>query len=520
MGKRRSKVTATRRVARALPAAIVAVLCMLVTIAAPADSSWLGRIGREASEAGGGIAGRAARGAAGHIDHGIAHIRRLPESARGEALAAHTTPDGNWQLANAKGEVFTAATAEEMKRGLATLLPDAAARPDRRLAIYLSDEAAARGPAGLKDLPGGASLSVVVGGEAYKLVRRTSGGNVRLLLEARPHITIEIGEVAALRETVAMLGRRIDPDAIRVLSLDPGGPRALPSRPKRDSASQAALPDSVDAFGVAKALPSLRGQTVVVNGRLDGELLWFRPKSGPEQSILVRDLKAAAAEHDISLVLIDTRPARQPGDRTWAWQRVTVSGLDKGAKGTNVGDLMNAVAAPQGGLVLRAGETAKGRLVIEARPPGAPAAKTSEGRGVGAVLQEVVSEATGNLVINLVQLDLPDRERREELDRRLVAGIPSAVQITYLALLIAGIIGLPLAARWWRRVWPLEERSEYGAAAGYWAARGTRGLVLVLLFMPLVAIVTMPAQIAISTWDSVRAVWRMLTWPLRAAGKG
>jgi hypothetical protein len=57
------------------------------------------------------------------------------------------------------------------------------------------------------------------------------------------------------------------------------------------------------------------------------------------------------------------------------------------------------------------------------------------------------------------------------------------------------LLGLPVAWRWWARVWPFETAGEYRNATGYWAARLIRGAVFALLFLPLVAVFAGPVSI-------------------------
>ena len=52
----------------------------------------------------------------------------------------------------------------------------------------------------------------------------------------------------------------------------------------------APLVDIIDPASLPAAMGSMRGQTVLVTGRVDGQLLYVKPSSGPEKSLLVRDL--------------------------------------------------------------------------------------------------------------------------------------------------------------------------------------------------------------------------------------
>jgi hypothetical protein len=450
----------------------------------------------------------------------VAHLESELKAGKGDGLAVHITSSGHWQFANVRGEIMTAAGAEEVRRAIATLrsVAPAAGAPSGPPvgavapvpALILTDEAAGRGAANLDQLPAHAALAVLVDRTAYRLARvpvsdkSGSGKPDRLLADVRPHLLLEVTDPQSLRETLWQLDRKLDPAAVRLLSLEPGGPRTLPATPKRDAAGRSLLPDGVDPFGLVKALPALRGQKVLIVGRLDKDVLWFQPRTGGEQSVLLQDLRDAAMASDIALVVLDARLPRQPGERTWSYLKVNVPGLDEAMKGTTVGDFYNAVASAQGKLVLRVREQTPERFRIEATPlkttwggfgATAPAVRGGEERSVGGVLQDLVSGLTGSVATSGVHMDLRSRARQIELDRRWLPGLPSTLQMGYALLLALGLAAWPTAARWWGRLWPAEDRGEYGAGSGYWAARLIRAFVFVCLFVPAVAAAAFPLQV-------------------------
>ena len=123
--------------------------------------------------------------------------------------------------------------------------------------------------------------------------------------------------------------RPLDRARVRVLALEPGGPSTLTSTPRIDAATSRAAVDIIDPASLPAAMGSIRGQTVLVTGRVDGQLLYVKPSSGPEKSLLVRDLLRAAEDADVNLVVLQsTSTPRQPGGRNWFWQKVEVKGLD------------------------------------------------------------------------------------------------------------------------------------------------------------------------------------------------
>ena len=76
-------------------------------------------------------------------------------------------------------------------------------------------------------------------------------------------------------------------------------------------------------------------------------------------------------------------------------------------------------------------------------------------------------------------------------------------------VLVAGVLAWPVASGWFARLWPSEQRGEYGSGVGYRAAQGVRLLAFVLLFLPIVGI---PALVVFLLLQA----WALLTLPARA----
>jgi hypothetical protein len=133
---------------------------------------------------------------------------------------------------------------------------------------------------------------------------------------------------------------------------------------------------------------------------------------------------------------------------------------------------------------------------------------------VGDLFSGIVSDITGRVITTGVQADMRSAERQEELDQRLIPGIPSDFQVGYLVLVILGLFGVPISRAWWRRLWPPEAATEYAGRAGYWAARVIRGAAFLLVFLPLTAPVSAPYNLLRQIYEAAMApvrFWRWLT---------
>lgn len=481
-------------------AASALVLAAAATLLPDASGAgWLSRLAREAAETGGGVAAKTGKFGLGALDNAAAHVAGLPRLSQGAALAAHVTPEGHWKFASREGTVFTAATPDEMARVATTLAPEIAT--GGKLSLYLSEETVFSGRSFLKDLPKDADLHIVSGKEAYRL-RRTGSGAGDLAAEFRSNIIVGLDDRVLFEETIYRLSRPLNRSNIRALALEPGGPRRLSSVPRYDPATKAALVDQVDPSSLSDALATLKGQTALVSGRIEGNVLTFRPSSGPEQTLDITQLVKAAESADVNLVLLQTSATHQPGGRNWFWQKVEVAGLDDALKRATFADFLSALGGAGSELAVKAATGSQGRVVFSAVP--VPTATTP----ITGTLGEWIGEVTGHVAVRAAEVYARDEARERELDARLIPGIPSTAQFVYLGSLVFGVLAFQVSRSWWGRLWPAEQRADYAGKFGYWAARLTRLLAFVVLFLPLVGI---PAFV----WLCLLQLWAALTAPVR-----
>jgi hypothetical protein len=478
---------------------------MLLAASAPAaQANWLTKLAREAGEVG----TQAPRSGVASLDRAAAHLRALPVAGDGAALAAHATPEGHWKFVNRAGEVFTAGTPDELTRAVPTLLPDAAA--GARLTLYLTEDTVFAERDLLKDLPEGAALRVVVGNDSYPLIKSPGGAPHALYAAVRPNLHVDLTELALFNEAIARLERPLSRSSIRTLALQPGGPTALASAPRIDPGTRGALVDAIDPAALAGAVRSVRGQTVLVTGRVEDDRLLFRPPSGPEQSLKIIDVIEAAADADVNLVILHAPVPRQPGGRNWLWQRIAVDGLDDALKRATFGDFLDALGASRGAFRVSVAREGGGRILIRAVPEAATAEPITG--LVSDWLTTVASNITGNVVTSAIEVHARDESRQSELDSRIIPWLPSYIQAVYLVGLIAGVLGWPVARAWWERIWPKESRAEYSAPVGYHAAQAARFAAFLLLFLPVAGLPALFVSLLLQLVGIALLPVRFLRW--------
>lgn len=434
----------------------------------------------------------------------------VPLKVRAPALvlAASVTAEGHWTFVNQAGLRFTAARPEEVGKVYDNLAPDGLGRATRPapMVIYLAGEAVFSHGEHLRLLPSDAQLRVVVGGTSFPLRRFGTGGAGAWLAEVRANVFIQAPDETVFSETVWQLMRPLKTRGMRILRLDPAGPDTL--RPRGlvigGGAGEARrrVADAVKPERLAGALSSLRGQTAVLTGRLQGDdRLVFRTPTGVEQKLVLGPVRAAAAEADVNLVVVNASAPRQPGARNWLWLSVEVDGLADALRQERLGDFLNSVAGGRRRLLVRARTRGADRVTLKVLPTRAGVLEREPGL-FDEVLSELGAEVVGSVIPHAVDADLVSRAQQRELDWRLVPGVPTGVQFGAGLALLAGIFGLPVALRWWRQIWPVEARADYAGRSGFLAARAVRLVVFALFFLPLIGV---PALL----WGVVKAGRRL-----------
>ena len=163
--------------------AAAALAVVLASSAAPVHADWLSRLARIGEH---GAASGVARGATA-LERAAGHLSQVP--AKTAALAAELSREGHWTFVNRAGERFTAANADELRRAVPVLIPEAA-KSETKFALYLTEDSLFRERTRLRDLPANADLRVLSGATSYRF--------------------IHAGEGAASRAFVALLATRRD----------------------------------------------------------------------------------------------------------------------------------------------------------------------------------------------------------------------------------------------------------------------------------------------------------------------
>jgi hypothetical protein len=483
----------------------------------PAEANWFTRIVKEAGDiADSGLdAGKIAiqRGAprsVGRIADAVQRIKKRDKQAA--VVGAAAVGPGEWTFVNAAGEVFTAANADELARVRKVLLPDA--DPRRATKIVVSQTALFGDIKGLTAAFPDAELAVAYGRDKTYALRGipkpVTAEAPAWRLRVRSNVDLALSTRANMTAALEVLERKIRRDKLTVMAVRQSkpSPGARP-RASKDAAGIAGL--EVAEADVAAAMAGLRGRTVVLTGRISGDTLTYRTAVGFDRELALAPIREAAARNDVTLLLVNSPSPRQPGVRNWLWQKASVSGLDDALKQPDLAGLVDKLAEGSGRMVASVEKTGPYRTVLVIEPE--PSSLNLPGSGlIGDITATVISETTGNLLTRAIEMDATSAARQDELDWRLIPLVPSVLQLGYLVSFVLGLFGLPFLRVWWRKVWPPEMASEYASRVGLFLARVVRGLVFLIVFLPLAGIPAAIANFGYSLWGYIMLPFRVLFW--------
>lgn len=487
-------------------AVVLLVLALAWATAAPAAANWLTKALDHAGDSAGKGAMRGLNGLDPDLGTALSHVKALPERADVQALAAEAGQEGHWRFVNARGETFTAASADELARVRESLLPGTTGK----LALYLTPDTIFAQRALLADLPEGSEIFIATRSGTHRVVREGGPGGQTLLAEIRPNLRVQLISEDLFAETLFQLGQPLKPSSLRILALETGSADALTALPRFDSATRMALVDRIDPARLATSLQRVRGQTVILTGNIEEGTLRFIDAGGGSGSLPLDAVRAAARDADVNLVIVKAVTPRQPGGRNWLWQTTSVPGLDAAVKQPIFGDFLAAIGAKDTPLTVTSHRDGAGRVVLDALPP--PLAEQPITDALTGWVDAMAGEALGRIAVAGIEADVRDKDRQTELDRRIIPGLPSWIPIAYLLALCLAVFDLGTVRRWWSRLWPPEDRAEYGGALGYWLARGVRGLLFVLVFLPVVGVPAFVRYLGVQAWAIVTAPVRLLRW--------
>ena len=469
----------TRRIAKRVASARVAIVCALMILAVVAGGTARATASDDVTFEG--------------LDVVAAEIRGFGRDASEDAdagrprlFAGATNALGHWRFVNSEGRQVTARGPEEVAAAFRWMAPTGpSVREDEPVGVLLVPLTTAQSsPAVLRQIPDRLTLAAFVGDRHVPIVLARDG---RVFARAARRILVPLGDADLAEELLWHLRRPFGPRPLTVLSVTSasGVAGAQADSTGSDAHADAAVRvRHVDPLGLSDAFADSHG-ALVLTGAADGDGLRVREASDTDSDAADQELPgvialdwlaALSARHRRPLLAIDTGSVAQPGATTHLWQERTLSGFSDAMAEPSLARVLDALA---GGvpLVVRPQPATASDVVafsVVAEPSLASLVRGSLLDDLGSVASglwsEVVAATTGDLVARGFRLVLPSREAVREAQLQIIPGIPGTAQIAYLALLALGLVGLLPAWHWW-----------HGVVGARWALIGIPIFVAVVL---------------------------------------
>ncbi|MDH3712240.1 MAG: hypothetical protein OET44_00150 [Gammaproteobacteria bacterium] len=466
---------------------------MTIASTSHAQAGLLSAIGKAAKI---GKAGKAAGviGGAAIIADTLTVLRRLTPDADVRRLALGFDEDGVARLADITGGEWSVRNFGDLDdlNWQSAVLQGTGKVPatHRRVELYVQDEQLFSHRVRLASLPDNLALRVVHRRKKIYPLHRTGG---ILQVEARPHVLIDTTTLRDLDEILFRMERVLNRASLRLLKVVPETTGTLPSLPGQ-VATRAPEPQAIDPGKFRESLRALRGQTAVLTGRIENGLLLTQSRRGGDMSRLpLAEIRRAAREADVNLIVLDANTPLQPGGGGWLGKRRSKT-LDAAFQANTSGEFMAALARPHAPIKLRAESNGSRHIAISAvnRRPDV----------------EINAGNTSDieLIAHGLHLLTRTREFEQEHDSRLVWWLPSYVPVAFALNAAAGVLAWSVAYReWWVKIWP-------PPVSRNWFRRnvlaGTRLIIFVVLFLPLLGGVAL-------LWMVLRIVLVILMIPVR-----
>lgn len=502
-------------VRRALRTCVVTLIAVCGLSVAPAQANWLSTLGEIAASSGkvAGKTGRLTGEVTAGLESAVRVIGKLPAELQRGAIAAEALEGGAWRLRNAAGETITATSTQTVRGALAGLAGDG-----KGLTLFLGEDTAFAARAQLSALPSDVKLRLAVDDASFPLLRQGDGEATRLFAELNDGVILALTDRSLFAESLWQLRRPLGKSGIRVMSLDAAGPKTLSAAGKR-SPEGLPLAETIDPAAFEAALASIRGQTIIVTGKVEGGTLRFAGASGGEAGVPVADLLAAAEKSDVNILLLNSGTLKQPGSTTWLWQERGIAHLDTAMAKTTLGDFISALSHGQSRLTVDADWGASGHFRLSAKPAAADAPAASgevAGKSLGKSTVEFAVDLAGRVAGNVgpqsTTASLNSRDTQWDLDSRVIPGIPAWLQFMVAYSWGVGLIAVYETRRWWAFL----QRKVAGIAPPFsWPGRIGSETLYWLLFAPLVGWLSFNVMIIKIVWEQIMSIVRIVLWPFR-----
>ena len=209
---------------------------------------------------------------------------------------------------------------------------------------------------------------------------------------------------------------------------------------------------------------------------MDGKLFG---RSSKTQGVSLQKLQQEAENKDINLVILESDKPR-----------LVLEKISKAIKKANknhilpfdtTGDFFNLLRDPSNSkpIILRSSQSSARQVAIQWK-----ATSNTLTDSTAKLSAEILSGIPLHLLLQSVKIHLPDKHRSQELNDRIIPGIPSWIQFYAIFSVILGFIAPGTSWRLWKNIWSLQQRNEYQYLLVFLLLWLLHRFLFLILFLP------------------------------------
>lgn len=210
--------------------------------------------------------------------------------------------------------------------------------------------------------------------------------------------------------------------------------------------------ESVGLAVLPEAFSKLKRETIVLVAQTEKGLIRAIEDTGQSAELRISELTKAAEQYDINLIFIDSADTQRSLEEISG----KLPASDSADPNSTINFYNQLIDPNQGTLNLSIHASGRSQSLVHStyKSTTAPSPKQSDhSADIHQLQQEEALKFTTGLTIRGITYYHPDEARSEELENRIIPGIPSFVQYYAILSFILGCIALTTSWRFWNAIW-------------------------------------------------------------------
>lgn len=447
--------------------------------------------------------------------------------------------DGTVLLKTAGGEELLIRSADDVEKALSNLSKKLKKRDGSaggKARFFVSKDHLFGAPKASLILSKMKGLQLITGKKTSLPVLRISDevGRKVWAVQVRKGILAVTPDAKSLKEAVWRMGHAFNSADIHVVSFSRKA-QGIPSAMPFTRGGRVPEPTLISPQQLETAFKALRGKKLVVTGKVEGDVLLVKAGAQKVQRLSIADMRAKASAANVDLIVLGGKKATQPGKKS-LFGRADDKRLATAFDTHTYGDFLAALGGRKSPMVVHGNAVGQNHMIWRSVPTArahAPTLRERMGEETigGAIVRFGVQRATLSAAKNqsrtddassvsaesevTVELSAKNERWQEELERRIIPGIPFYLQVMYVINIVCGLLAWSVSNWLWDKIWRRGAREAFHSAWKWHGYRLFRTLGLVLGLMGGLGLFLFVIHGAIQIWETARLVFFILTWPFR-----